>query len=528
MPTVMAKISGETVKRRILRRMRASTQDPRDTDSAVLTSPESQRVLGVIAMSKPQSIHELAQRAGQVEGGLSRTLSALASAGFVTMEDDERATVPTLTPKGRQKFEELGLSSDTPKDIVRESPTAGIFSASWAVGQPSDLSEGKVDGELVIRLWDQSTRETVELREQAELVAFSMRVLDNWWRILCRRDDPFDLLEANVGSTSGEGRAKLLARALGGSIEVTAETGYIIATRRLTDDLFTRDTLDGVVRPLILHLHLDRLFDLPVEAKLRRLEDVLRYRTETEFCRAAGALGMSPHDLDSTSAARLRSFIDFTADEDARLDLASAISGEWIEPTLEWIKREIAARSATNSLPALPELHKTVRSLNLLNSRLPPYRLGYASARVVRDGWGIAEDSSVGGATGLARLCGGARTFTLSPPASGRVRGFQAHGEAEPVVVVRDEEPQSNLFLIARAIGDYVWFGSREAPIANLYTNRQALGRAFAAELLTPAVAVIKMVEEEGKSFDEVASHFGVTSAVVQLQYGNAQDAQRR
>lgn len=91
-------------------------------------------------------------------------------------------------------------------------------------------------------------------------------------------------------------------------------------------------------------------------------------------------------------------------------------------------------------------------------------------------------------------------------------------------MVVRDEGPSSTLFLIARAIGDYAWFGSREAPITDRYTNRQALGRAFAAEFLAPAAGVIQMVEDEERSFGEVAAHYGVHAAVVQHQYDNARE----
>jgi hypothetical protein len=220
--------------------------------------------------------------------------------------------------------------------------------------------------------------------------------------------------------------------------------------------------------------------------------------------------------------------IEFTADEDARLDLASSIKSESLETTLEWIGREIGERSSTNSLPALPELHHAVRAMSLLDTKVA-YRIGYASARAARAIWKIAEDRSLGGPIGLARLCGGRQTFAPSPSAHGIVRGFQAHGEADPIIVVRDEGTLSNLFLMARAIGDYVWFGSREAPIADLYTNRQALGRAFAAEFLAPAAAVMYMVEEEGRQFDDVAMHFGVNIAVAQHQYGNArQDAPLR
>jgi hypothetical protein len=519
----MARISGERVKERILARMTIPSRRSKKADSADLGSPDAQRVLALIATRQPRSIHELGRLAGQMEGGLGRILSTLARLRLVTMEDDGRATVPTLTSLGQKTFEGLGLSSVGSGELAQGLSKPGTLEVSLPSAPPNDLQDEKADGELVVRLWDQATRGTVELRRETELVAFSTRLLDNWWRILCRRDYPFELLEVDMASTSSEGRAILRARALGGLIELAVETAHTRARRLLAEDRFTQDVLNGVLRPTVLRLHVGRLFNRPVEAKLRRLEDVLQHPNEMEFCRTAGALGLSPHELDSSTADKIRSFIEFAADEDARLDLASSISGELLEPTLNWIEREIDERSSTNSLPALPELHQAVRATSLLDTKVA-YRIGYASARAARAIWKMAEDRSVGGPSGLSHLCGGTRTFTASPSSHGIVRGFQAHGESNPVVVVRDEGALSNLFLIARAIGDYVWFGSREAPVADLYTSRQALGRAFAAEFLAPAAAVMHMVEEEGKQFDEVAAHFGVNIAVAQHQYGNARE----
>ena len=74
---------------------------------------------------------------------------------------------------------------------------------------------------------------------------------------------------------------------------------------------------------------------------------------------------------------------------------------------------------------------------------------------------------------------------------------------------------------MARGIGDYLVFGSREAPIADIYSDRQAVGRAFAAEFLAPAEGIIHMIDEEKASLDIVAGHYGVVKEVVRRQYEN-------
>jgi Zn-dependent peptidase ImmA (M78 family) len=73
---------------------------------------------------------------------------------------------------------------------------------------------------------------------------------------------------------------------------------------------------------------------------------------------------------------------------------------------------------------------------------------------------------------------------------------------------------------MARAIGDYLVFGSREASIVDIYSDRQAVGRAFAAEFMAPAEGVVRMIEE-GISLNTVAEHYGVVREVVRRQYAN-------
>jgi hypothetical protein len=125
-------------------------------------------------------------------------------------------------------------------------------------------------------------------------------------------------------------------------------------------------------------------------------------------------------------------------------------------------------------------------------------------------------------------MFGGVRGFAASPAEEDVIRGFQGRGDREPVVVVKDEGPKSTSFLVARAIGDYLVFGSREAPIADLYTDRQAVGRAFAAEFLAPARGVIHMIEEEEQPMMAVANHYGVGLNVIDWQYGNNADLRAR
>jgi len=330
-------------------------------------------------------------------------------------------------------------------------------------------------------------------------------------------------MERAVGG--GVSQATLLAEATGHKIELLArslvEDEDIWRFPILLLDLaqFRSLVLDELVQPAVSYLRAGRRFDRPIEASLRRIEDIERYPAEFGFWRTAGALGLAEGAIDAALADDIARLIDLIADEDARLDFASGTNPAHVATTLDWATAEIRAKGETNRLPRLVELRKNGPAEAVHGGR--PYRIGITRAERAREQLGLAADYAIGGMEGLARLFGGNGRFTASLAGEDPIRGFQAHGDSEPVVVVKGGWPRSTSFLVARAIGDYLVFGSREAPIADLYTDRQAVGRAFAAEFLAPARGVIHMIEEEQLSMVTVADHYGVDMEVVSRQYRN-------
>jgi hypothetical protein len=152
---------------------------------------------------------------------------------------------------------------------------------------------------------------------------------------------------------------------------------------------------------------------------------------------------------------------------------------------------------------------------------LKPWQIGKERARSVRKQIGLAQDRPTGGIRALAKIFGGKSEFIPSSAGEELLRGYQARGDDVPVIIVKQEGPKSTAFLVSRAIGDYLVFGSREAAVLDIYSDRQAVGRAFAAEFMAPAEGVTRMIDEEGVALDAVAEHFGVAREVVRHQYEN-------
>ena len=76
--------------------------------------------------------------------------------------------------------------------------------------------------------------------------------------------------------------------------------------------------------------------------------------------------------------------------------------------------------------------------------------------------------------------------------------------------------------MFARAIGDAICFPESTLSAINALhkAERQAVGRAFAAELLAPVKTVLDM-DESGLDTDEIADILDVGTAVVERQLEN-------
>jgi predicted transcriptional regulator len=64
-----------------------------------LLTPDNRRLLAVIRDRKPRSVAELAQLTGRAQPNLTRTLTKLEGAGFITMKTDGRRKAPSATVK---------------------------------------------------------------------------------------------------------------------------------------------------------------------------------------------------------------------------------------------------------------------------------------------------------------------------------------------------------------------------------------------------------------------------------------------
>lgn len=490
---------------------------------SVLGTPGHRALLLAIERHAPQSVGELSALVDRAQPNVSRSLAALIRAGLVTIVSKGRVSVPTLSALGQDKLGEIlnlepaDKEADGPEIASgdTEAPAPYLFVSSQVAAGPSD------------RLYVNAPihKQVVVGASKEGLHTVANRLIDHWWRIWCRRDAPF-----KVGAFSSDHPPELtlLFRSIGSRIERILRLPPDLQPRSTFDfvDSLTlqKEVIQSVFRPLAITASKHgSMFDESFTSKLSRLDDSYTQPAEHKFCRTAGAMQLSPYDLTNEAAELVRGLIVSMPEEDARLDFASAMNFEEIDAVSKKIHNDIEQLGGRNSLEGLPSAIAALgdKVSGLATSGLKPWQKGTAAAKALREHLQLGVEGSVGGAEDLARLCG-AESFVLHDIGSQEILAFQEIVQDAPAVLVQKEwGALSSAFFLARAVGDYLVFQSRKSCVASKYTDRQAVGRAFAAEFMAPAEGVVSMIDEDERSMTAVAKHYAVSVDVVRHQYQN-------
>jgi hypothetical protein len=536
---MMRKISGHELRDRLVSSKPASVSAPtEEMRIAALASAGNRELLEIIAKRRPGSISELATLAQRLQPNVSRSINALARAGLLTADVQGRSTVPRLTAEGERKAKDLGFFETASAEPTEASPPPRAQEPvlSAIILTPTDQANGSdaVEADVTARLRADKMSVPTVVHARVDLNAVCTGLLANWWSVSCRREDPYKMFALQRKTEDASSPAVLFARATGRMelfVRSTADEEERSSAERqsLAVDEFTDVVLNGLARPLVEHLRARKRFDRPVESLLNRTEEILQEPDELSFWKTAGALGLTYRDMTDAEAGNVATLLNAIADEGARLDFASATDPDWALHSLSWAQDEIAKKAAQNNLPRLIELGQgePIDLASVEPWRIEPWRIGKERARTARAQIGLAPDRPVGELAGLSRLFADNERFAPSAAGEEILRGFQGFSKDGfskdlPVVVVRDEGPRSTAFLMARGIGDYLVYGSHEAPVADIYSDRQAVGRKFAAEFLAPAEGVVHMIDVEHQSRATVADHYGVGRSVVNHQYENS------
>lgn len=414
------------------------------------------------------------------------------------------------------------------------------FSVEWIPGGPNKNFEERktlcdlridVDGKIVSAHLDSHAKDSHDTLT-VPLVHLAEGIAKDWWAIFGSRDVAHSLLPWRMGHALPNLRFECQGS---GFIFSTTPLQYenpplvfwesaeeFVATQKVEHEF--KKILGSVVE----RLGNAGLCDSEVQIAWRRIQETLGDPEETKFCKAAGALGVDPYAISEEDAIFIEeagnlfsgeTLIEFLAD--VRDREAKAAPGDR-RSLLDWIR---AWRPKYDSaLPKLGDVADEVRNtLNGISNR-PPWVIGHHAARAFREAIGLEEMAPQSIRLMANRL--GTKNFRrASGPQA--LYAVVAREEHQVHVHLRSRGPKAwqrnaETFSFARAIGDAVCFSDAGLSTINgLHrATRQAVGRAFAAEVLAPRDTVLQMRQED-REVEEIAALLEVNPKTVEHQIEN-------
>ena len=401
------------------------------------------------------------------------------------------------------------------------------FSAEWLEGGISESAELRAtDCFLEILVGKRSVSRFVDDRtdrahNRVVMPAYppAEGIARNWWSLVAGRTQTFRLRSFRDGFALPDIQLEPDGRFMNITVEPyeynNPPVNFTARSReRLPISGFERD-MNGFIESVLERLSEEKVNDSWLQGRWNAIVECQDNPDELAFCEAAGALGVDPY-LCSDEEATLVEMSAKPFADDALPEFLAGCLIDGIRKALEWVDESEAALGDSVELPDLPELALAVRErLEAGVSEERPWDVGYLAAAVCRERRGLPVERSLQQPSEIARLFG-AHQFEICPH---RVNGLRAVVNglgAYPRVLVADlGYPSSSNFATMRAIGDYLVFRSHgRAPINDTHSYRQAVGRAFAVEMLAPAMVITQM-RDEGMGVEEIAAERNVSETAV-------------
>lgn len=360
-------------------------------------------------------------------------------------------------------------------------------------------------------------------------------IATDWWNIFGGRDCKRPIWPYRTGFILPD----LSFGCNGSTFEISSEQmrseNPSVRFWKVDAETISRDEADhelaGFVQKVVDRLSETSIVGSEVQLRWNRVSESRLDPDENAFCEAAGALGLDPYaisDRDSDfiiSAGEVLSGAPLT-------EFLAGVSSLHLSRRHGALDSVATAARVEGPYSRLPELRSAVEEVNSgLRQRRddegvwgPAYRLARAFRQTIGVGGGFEFDSlrSIAGKLGNSSF---ERCDGLSEVEGVVTRGADMHVHLR---TPRYRASWSENFNLARGIGDVVCFPEEGPSVINRLhgAERQAAGRAFAAEFLAPVEAVWGM-QQEGYDVNEIAGRFVVDTRVIQHQIENRDRIER-
>ena len=387
------------------------------------------------------------------------------------------------------------------------------ISSSWLSASDLKVSEAdatlckmliKIDGKNVTAFKD----EHGDISHEIEIPAFYLAewIAENWWPLLWeprKSEDDDDNNNAEflsrhsfLAAQHGFALPRVLIVPTGRSVQVSASARNV----QLADVRFLHGALEALPRDKVEN-ELRKLVNTVV-ARLSAarvsetyLQDAWQLVCETDpeevqFCKFAGALGLSPYDIDDTMASLIERLLP-TLGERLLMDLCLASPAHSFSTVATLAEKAVSLTKDVSASTLTPLSALTPPNDNV---SLPAHRRGVQAAQLLRRKFGI-KDTDIDGANRIFDALKVDTGFRVQPTRNEdelAITGAVVREEFEMKVALLQAAETKRRFTGARAI--FSAWSAENANESRLLTSAatrdQQANRAFAAELTAPLALI--------------------------------------
>ena len=250
---------------------------------------------------------------------------------------------------------------------------------------------------------------------------------------------------------------------------------------------------------------------------------------ESKFCAAAAGLGLDPYSMNESERTSLLCLAD-ELDGPLFEEAMAALDPQAINAGGKSIANAMrVAKSNDLCFQRIEYIRQSVRERKPLPAR-SSWDVGYGLARQVRQCLDLGAAplntmETLGSALGESSELIDRATRPVDFTGARLVDGVVTQDDDEaPAFALRPLREDNRRFHFCRALAETLASPHVDRLLTRAHSDRQQRNRAFAAEFLAPSSALREQVSGsvlDGDDLDELASHFGVSTRVIEHQIAN-------